>query len=73
MRNRAFLDTLRPPTRQSILAATLLQSGKWWYLSELAAYIGTRVSSLQREIEALAQAGILDRRVDGPSHLRQGQ
>ena len=65
MRNSAFLDVLMPPTRQGILAATLLQPGKWWYLSELANHIGTRVSSLQREIEALVQAGILERRVDG--------
>jgi len=54
-----------PPTRQGVLAATLLQPGKWWYLSEIADHIGTRVSSLQREIEALVQAGILERRVDG--------
>jgi predicted nucleotidyltransferase len=65
MRINTLLDVLMPPTRQGILAATLLQPGKWWYLSELADHIGTRVSSLQREIEALAQAGILDRRIDG--------
>lgn len=65
MRKDAFLDALMPPTRQGILAATFLQSGKWWYMSELASHIGTRVSSLQREIEALVRAGILDKRVDG--------
>ena len=65
MRSNVTLDVLMPSTRQGILAATLLQPGKWWYLSEMADHIGTRVSSLQREIEALVQAGILDRRIDG--------
>jgi predicted nucleotidyltransferase len=65
MRKNTFLDALMPPTRQGVLAATLLQSGKSWYLSELAEHIGTRVSSLQREIEALVHAGILERHVDG--------
>lgn len=65
MRNVSFLDALMPATRQGILATTLLQPGKWWYLSELAGHIGTRVSSLQREIEALVRAGVLERRVDG--------
>ena len=65
MRSNGSLNALMPATRQAILAATLLQSGKWWYLSELAGHIGTGVSSLQREIEALSKAGILDRRVDG--------
>ena len=65
MRNNGLLDALMPPTRQGVLAATLLQPGKWWYLSEIADHIGTRVSSLQREVEALVQAGILERRVDG--------
>ena len=65
MRSNGLLDALMPPTRQGVLAATLLQPGKWWYLSEIADHIGTRVSSLQREVEALVQAGILERRVDG--------
>lgn len=54
-----------PPVRQRVLATTFLQPGKWWYLSEIAVHIGTRVSSLQREVEALVQSGILERRVDG--------
>jgi predicted nucleotidyltransferase len=65
MRRSGLLDALMPPIRQGVLAATLLQPGKWWYLSEIADHIGTRVSSLQREIEALVQAGILERRLDG--------
>lgn len=65
MRNISFLRALMPPTRQDVLTATLLQAGKWWYLSELANHIGRPISSFQREIDALAQAGILERRVDG--------
>jgi predicted nucleotidyltransferase len=65
MRSNGLLDALMPPTRQGVLAATFLQPGKWWYLSEIADHIGTRVSSLQREVETLVQAGILERRVDG--------
>jgi len=65
MRSNGLLDALMPPTRQGVLAATLLQPGKWWYLSEIADHIGTRVSSLQREVEALVRTGILERRIDG--------
>ena len=65
MRTNGLLDALMPPTRRGVLAATLLQPGKWWYLSEIADHIGTRVSSLQREVEALVRTGILERRVDG--------
>ncbi len=65
MRSNGLLDALMPPVRQRVLATTFLQPGKWWYISEIAVHIGTRVSSLQREVEALVQAGILERRVDG--------
>jgi predicted nucleotidyltransferase len=65
MRSNGLLDALMPPTRQGVLVATLLLPGKWWYLSELAGHLGTGASSLQREIEALVRAGILERRVDG--------
>ena len=65
MRTNGLLDALMPPTRRGVLAATLLQPGKWWYLSEIADHIGTRVSSLQREVEALVRTGILERRIDG--------
>jgi predicted nucleotidyltransferase len=48
-----------------VLAATVTQPGKWWYLSELAAFLRTRPSSLQRELAALVQSGILQQRRDG--------
>jgi predicted nucleotidyltransferase len=42
-----------------------LRPEKSWYLSELAAHIGTRPSSLQRDVNSLVRAGIFEKRVDG--------
>ncbi|MBV9180403.1 MAG: hypothetical protein JO356_03760 [Acidobacteria bacterium] len=36
MRNSSVLTALFPQVRQGVLAATLTQPEKWWYLSELA-------------------------------------
>ena len=66
MRNNApALDSLFPNVRQGVLAATLSQPEKWWYLSELAEFLHTRPSSLQRELSSLKQSGILQQRKDG--------
>jgi predicted nucleotidyltransferase len=65
MRNTSVLSALFPRTRRSVLAATLTQPGKWWYLSELADHLGTRPSSLQRELASLVAGGILVRRREG--------
>jgi predicted nucleotidyltransferase len=59
MRNIRVLDVLLPKTRQGILAATLVQSEKAWYASELAQRLGVPSSSLQRELHDLTEAGIL--------------
>ena len=59
MRNIKLLDALLPKTRQGILAALLGQPEKTWYASELARRMGVPSSSLQRELQALAQVGIL--------------
>jgi DNA-binding transcriptional ArsR family regulator/predicted nucleotidyltransferase len=59
MRNRRTLDALLPKTRQGILAATLVQPEKAWYVSELARRMGVPSSSLQRELQDLTEAGIL--------------
>ena len=42
-----------------------MQPDKWWYLSELAQFIRTTPSSLQRELKALVGGGILDQRREG--------
>jgi predicted nucleotidyltransferase len=65
MRNTGVLNTLFPGVRQGILSATLSHPEKWWYLSELADYLHTRPSSLQRELAALVHSGILEQRRDG--------
>lgn len=59
------LDSLFPSVRQGLLAATLTRPEKWWYLSELAEFLHTRPSSLQRELTSLQQSGILQQRKDG--------
>jgi predicted nucleotidyltransferase len=59
MRRTRPLDALFPRTRQGILAATLMRPGKAWYVSELAQWMGVPSSSLQRELQSLANAAIL--------------
>jgi predicted nucleotidyltransferase len=65
MRKPAALAALFPTVRGDVLAATLTQPEKWWYLSELAQFLGTSPSSLQRELKALVDAGILETRREG--------
>ena len=65
MRISSAHDTLFPGVRRGVLAATLTRPQKWWYLSELADALHTRPSSLQRELAALVQSGILEQRRDG--------
>lgn len=64
MRN-PVLNALFPQVRQGVLAATLTQPDKWWYLSELAGRLGTSPSSLQRELSSLVASGILLHRREG--------
>jgi len=59
MRKSRSLDALLPKTRQGILAATLVQPKKAWYVSELARRLGVPSSSLQRELQDLTDASIL--------------
>lgn len=65
MRTLVALDALFPGIRRRLLTATLTRPDKWWYLSELAHFLHTRPSSLQRELAALVQSGILQQRRDG--------
>ena len=66
MRNNSpALSSLFPSVRQGVLAATLTRPEKWWYLSELAEFLHTSPSSLQRELSSLVQTGILQQRRDG--------
>jgi predicted nucleotidyltransferase len=61
----AALKALFPTMRGEILAATLSQPDKWWYLSELAQFLGTTPSSLQRDLKALVDGGVLQQRREG--------
>jgi predicted nucleotidyltransferase len=61
----AALKALFPTVRGDILAATLTQPDKWWYLSELAQFLRTTPSSLQRDLKALVDGGILQQRREG--------
>jgi uncharacterized protein len=65
MRKRSTLDALFPKTRQGVLATTLLDPAREWYLSELARHLKVRPSSLQRELANLSDAGFLVSRADG--------
>lgn len=65
MRKTRALAALFPTMRGDVLAATLNQSDKWWYLSELAQFLKTTPSSLQRELKALVDGGILQQRREG--------
>jgi predicted nucleotidyltransferase len=65
MRRSPILAALFPETRSKILSAMLLMPEKNWYLTELAAFLHTQPSSLQREMDALSKAGILKQWRDG--------
>jgi predicted nucleotidyltransferase len=65
MRKSSVLTSLFPRVRCGVLAATLTQPAKWWYLSELADRLGTSPSSLQRELSSLVASGILAHRREG--------
>ena len=65
MRKSSDSDALFPGTRRGILASTFMEPDRWWYLSDLAKHLGVSPSSLQRELAALAGAGVLRRRRDG--------
>ena len=65
MRTSPILEALFPAIRAKVLAAIFGQSDREWYVTELARALETQPSSLQRELEALSKAGILEQRRDG--------
>ena len=65
MRTSNPLAALFPKTRQAILAATLMEPARSWYLTDLARRLGVSPSSLQLELSSLTAAGIIRRREDG--------
>ena len=65
MRKSSPIDPLINKTTQDLLAATVLQPGRWWYLSDLARRLHRRPSSIQAPLVVLVSAGILSRRKEG--------
>ena len=65
MRKSSPIDPLFNKTTQGLLAATVLEPQRWWYLSDLAVNLRRRPSSLQKPLAALVSAGILARRKEG--------
>lgn len=65
MRKTTPLDPLLTRCVQSVLAATLMQPDRWWYLSDLARFVDRTPSSLQGALTGLLRSGILRRREDG--------
>ncbi|MEI8371781.1 MAG: hypothetical protein WCJ35_02990 [Planctomycetota bacterium] len=65
MRKSSPIDPLINKTTQGLLAATVLQPDRWWYLSDLAKHLRRRPSSLQTPLFSLVSAGILSRRKEG--------
>lgn len=60
-RNVSLLGALMPEVRTRILATVLLQPDRHWYLSQLASELGLTVSTIQRDMTKLTEAGILER------------
>ena len=65
MRKSSPIDPLISKTMQGLLASTVLQPERAWYLSDLAKHLGVGPSSLQSSLAALVEAGILTRRKEG--------
>jgi predicted nucleotidyltransferase len=65
VRKTSGLQALFPTVRHGVLGATLTRPNKWWYLTELAQFLQTTPSSLQREMKALVASGILQQRREG--------
>ena len=65
MRRSPTLDALFTAPRQGILAATVMEPDRWWYLSDLARELGVHHATLQRELARLTKAEILVSKRDG--------
>lgn len=63
------LNLLFPANRQHVLAALLLQPGRSLHLRELARLAGSHAGTLAREVDKLAQAGLLLRTDQGNQAL----
>ena len=65
-KTRPLINAIMPATRRDILAVMLMDPQRSWYVANLARRLRRRDSSLQRELVALSEAGIL-------RHFKQGR
>ncbi len=65
MSNTSLMDLLFPAARQRVLALLLLQPQAAFHLRELARLTGSHAGTLARELDKLAQAGLLLRSEQG--------
>ena len=63
--NNKTINALLPGVRRDILGTLLLNPDRWWYMSDLAKHLDRAISSLQRELVALRDAGILESKREG--------
>lgn len=65
MSNTSVMDLLFPAARQRVLAVLLLQPQSAFHLRELARLTGSHAGTLAREVDKLAQGGLLLRSEQG--------
>jgi predicted nucleotidyltransferase len=65
-KSRPLINAIMPAARRDILSIMLMDPQRSWYVADLARHIGRQRSSLQRELVALSEAGIL-------KHSQQGR
>lgn len=65
MRTSPSIDALLSKPVQGILSAVLLERDEPWYMSDLAKRLDRTPSTIQRPLESLVAAGILQRSTDG--------
>ena len=65
MRTSPSIDALFSKPVQGILSAVLLERDEPWYMSDLAKRLERTPSTIQRPLESLVAAGILQRSTDG--------
>lgn len=59
------LRALFPDTRRLLLKFSFERGQTWWYLTQAATALGKTPSSLQRELQSLVDAGLLERKTEG--------
>lgn len=64
-----LLPLLRSRVQGEVLAWVLLHPGDWFSLSEIAQAVGTSLATVVREVDRIADAGLIVERKRGPARL----